>query len=158
MPGDNILRKSEKKECNQIQKTNTWYSFLNRWETFFGNVIKFTPHSWSGSNYLRLGATISLGLDVRALRLATAVFAALRGQRVSLWLPLNFGCNEHTDRFEQPTSGKTYLFQRNLVETEFDKSTIPRKSVFANSPNIGLPWGVLIPQTSACDGGFLLVF
>ena len=30
-------------------------------------------------------------------------FAALRGQRVSLWLPSNFGCNELTDIYEQPT-------------------------------------------------------
>ena len=30
-------------------------------------------------------------------------FAALRGQRVSLWLPSNFGCNELTNIYEQPT-------------------------------------------------------
>ena len=69
---------------------------------------------------LALGARqfpILFGLGVRALRLATAVFAALRGQRVSFWLPLNFGCNEHTDKFEQSTSGKSYPIQRNWVET-----------------------------------------
>ena len=78
-------------------------------DKFFGDVISFKPPSGSGQNHFGLGATISFGLGVRALRLATAVFAALRGQRVSLWLPLNFGCTEHTDRFEQPSSGKNIL-------------------------------------------------
>ena len=90
-----------------------WESVTN----LFGDIISFKPPSGSGQNHFGLGATISLGLGVRALRLATAVFAALRGQRVSLWLPLNFGCNEHTDKFEQSTSGKSYPIQRNWVET-----------------------------------------
>ena len=87
-------------------------------DQLFGDVVSFKPPSGSGQNHFGLGAMISFGLGVRALRLATAVFAALRGQRVSLWLPLNFGCNEHTNKYEQPTSSKKYHIQCNFADTE----------------------------------------
>ena len=81
---------------------------------------------------------------VRMCCCAEIINGGVSRNTMSPWrVPIKFGCHDHTDRFEQPTSGKTYLIQRNLVEAEFDKSTIPRKSMFANSPNIGLPWGFL---------------
>ena len=46
----------------------------------FGDVISFQPPSGSGQNHFGFGATIPFGLGVRTLRLATAAFAALRGQ------------------------------------------------------------------------------
>ena len=53
-----------------------WESVTN----LFGDIIRFKPLSGSGQNHFGLGAMISFGLGVRALWLATAVFAALKSQ------------------------------------------------------------------------------
>ena len=46
----------------------------------FGDIIRFKPLSGSGQNHFGLGAMVSFGLGVRALWLATAVFAAMKSQ------------------------------------------------------------------------------